>query len=264
MITIATPTKTLRFSPEVLEVLRSKVTWGAGGLSVTMPQLDRGLYEQVSKAFNLMGGKWNKKANATLFPSDPRGQVEGLIESGKLVVEKDGFFPTPPEVTRLVLKQMGPWAKEDTWLEPEAGDGAMVKVLLEEGVLPDHIYCIEKNPERCKLLRKLGVHVGNGDFLAFRNRAGIRFTRIIMNPPFEKSEGKYQDIHHITQAFDFLEEGGVMGAVMGAGATFREDDTSKAFRDWLRSVNSAPRKLPEGSFKESGTLVNTCYVVIRK
>jgi len=51
---------------------------------------------------------------------------------------------------------------------------------------------------------------------------------------------------------------------MCEGPFFRDDGESRAFRMWLDAVSAHVEKLPEGSFKESGTGVNARLVMVRK
>ena len=86
------------------------------------------------------------------------------------------------------------------------------------------------------------------------------FDRVCMNPPFEKR----QDVKHVLKAFSMLKPGGKLVSIMSAGVTFREDKMGKEFRDFVKSHNGRIIDLPEGSFKESGTGVNTVIVVMDK
>lgn len=258
---VAALTKTLKFDHDVVAVLRDKVRWSEDGLSAVMPPLDRKMYERISKAFELMGGKWNRKAKATLFPSDPRTLVEGLIQNGELVVEKDGFFRTPGPVIRAMLEivPIGDRGKV-TILEPSAGDGAIVDTLLKSGVMPDRIWCIEKNANRCAVLREKAARVGCGDFMRFKNSAAFRWSRIYMNPPFEAG----QDIQHVMKAYTLLSPGGKLVSVMSEGPFFRGDNRSQMFRDWLEKTGGWSDRLPADSFRESGTGVSTRLVMINR
>ncbi len=259
---VATPTKTLRFDEDVLSVLRNMV-WSDDGLTGDITwQLDGKLYQKVKKALTAPGidGSWDKRSKIHRFPRDPRPAIFGIVDSGKLTVEKDGFFRTPEKVTRYIMGRMALGTADYIWLEPEAGDGAIVKVLLAEGQLPERIYAIERNAARCQALRELGVRMANGDFLKFRNSAHIPFNRILMNPPFENN----QDILHVFKAYHLLAERGVLGAIMSEGIFFRENGLAKEFRFWLENVHAYVERLPEGSFKESGTGVATRFIVVRK
>jgi type I restriction-modification system DNA methylase subunit len=80
-----------------------------------------------------------------------------------------------------------------------------------------------------------------------------------MNPPFAKQA----DIKHILHAFKCLKPGGKLVAIMSNGVMFRENKASSDFRDFVASRGGSITDLPEGSFKASGTGVNTCVAVIR-
>ncbi len=70
--------------PEILAVLKaSKLT----ETSLQLPKdMERSLYQKVNKVIELAGGKWNRGAQAHVFPGDPR-QILGLaLESGRLDV----------------------------------------------------------------------------------------------------------------------------------------------------------------------------------
>jgi hypothetical protein len=85
------------------------------------------------------------------------------------------------------------------------------------------------------------------------------FNCIYMNPPFELG----QDIDHVMKAYTLLADVSCLVAIMCEGPFYREDKKAIAFREWLDKVGGS-EKLPEGSFKESGTMVSTRLVVIRK
>jgi hypothetical protein len=259
-----TLTKTLKFEPEVLSVLRS-LEWDfipscASHSARITAQLDRKMYERVNAALEAMGGKWNRSAKAHLFKTDPRPQVDGLLETGALVVERDGFFETPREV---VLRMLDKVAIEDYMdiLEPSAGLGAIARVVLQK--LPTtRLHLVEKNKARYEALYKefdhKNAYVYCADFMSFY--PDERYDLVLMNPPFEEG----QDCHHIRHAYNFLKFGGKLVSIMGEGAFFRSDNVASSFRNWLAEVRGCSEKLPEGSFKESGTGVNTRLVVIAK
>jgi len=245
------PTKKLRFDDEVLDVLRG-MTWSDDGLAGYLPpgQLERNMYLAVNKALTAMGGKWNRKAKGHLFKMDPRPQVEGLLEGGVLEVEKDGFFETPPDVTWGMLNCIPVLGNI---LEPSAGLGAIVDQI---PVPKEEITCIEKNEQRCQVLRDKGYTVECVDFLSC---AGV-YNTIIMNPPFEMG----QDIEHVQHAYSLLAPGGWMVSVMAEGPFFRQDKKATAFREWLDEVGGTSVKLQHGAFKSSGTMVNARLAIIHR
>ena len=250
-------TKTIRFDDNVLDVFRA-MEWRDGGTLgiITGGQLERNLYQRCNKAFDALGGKWDRKAGGIVFKTDPRPQVEGLITSGELSVERDGFFETPRSVVERMLELVPfPVGETNSYfvLEPSAGLGAIARYL--HGL---NFTLVEKNHERCEELKKTYKHVLEMDFLEF-NQSDF-FMRIYMNPPFEE----LQDVDHVKHAYDLLADGGKMISVMAESAFFRSDKKSESFREWLNEVNAYVEKLPEGSFKTSGTGVNTRLVVIEK
>ena len=65
-------------------------------------------------------------------------------------------------------------------------------------------------------------------------------------------------------AYDLLDAGGVLVAIMCESTFFRSDKKSVEFRDFLGSVYAQTIRLEPGAFRESGTDVVTRIVKIRK
>ena len=82
----------------------------------------------------------------------------------------------------------------------------------------------------------------------------------MMNPPFSKQ----QDIDHIYKAFDYLKPGGILVSVMSTSHTYRTNQKSELFREFLEQTGAEAEFLPQGTFKASGTMINACVVKIRK
>ena len=246
------PTRTLRFTDEVTAVLRAMDWQDDGKLGSITRQLDRGLYEQVNRALTALGGKWNRSRGGHVFPTDPRPRVEGLIESGNLTVERDGFFPTPlPVVTKLLslIEVRG------RVLEPSAGLGAIADQL---PVAMADVTCIERNAERAAYLKERGYRTFCTDFLTYT--PSQPFDTIVMNPPFEQG----QDIDHVRHAYECLAPGGQLAAVMSEGAFFRADRKATEFRQWLADNTGYNERLPADAFRASGTGVATRVVALRR
>ena len=244
-------TKTLKFDDDVLGVLRG-MEWNEDGTLgiITGGQLERPLYVSTNKALESMGGKWNRKAGGHIFKVDPRPSVEGLLESGVLEVERDGFFETPASVVDRMLELAWPNGRI---LEPSAGLGAIADRL---PVSRDTITCIEKNQARADELIKKGYSTFCDDFL---QRTGLVADTIYMNPPFEQG----QDIDHVQHAYKLLAHVGTLVSVMSEGPFFRGDSKAKAFREWFQEIGGYSEVLPPGSFQESGTGVNARLVVLQ-
>ena len=248
-------TKTIKFDDDVLGVFEA-MEWRDNGLLgiITGGQLERDLYMRCNKAFDALGGKWNRKAGGIVFSIDPRMQIEGLIENGSITVERDGFFETPQAVVERMLELLPLPVNGKLVLEPSAGLGAIAKYLIDCNVT-----LIEKNASRCEKLREQYKNVINMDFLEFEPESNF-YYRIFMNPPFEE----LQDIDHVKHAYELLTNDGGLVSVMSESPFFRNDKKSIEFRSWLVNVGGWSQKLPEGTFKESGTGVNARLVVIEK
>ncbi|MBU2249746.1 MAG: hypothetical protein KKD77_23570 [Gammaproteobacteria bacterium] len=120
-------TKKIVLDKSVLEIIES-MEWNYNGTlgKITCGQLDRDVYEKVNLALEQLGGKWNRKQGGHVFAMDPRPRVKGLVESGVLTVERDGFFETPFPIVQWMLERVTPVGR---LLEPQAGLGAIVEHL---------------------------------------------------------------------------------------------------------------------------------------
>lgn len=162
-----------------------------------------------------------------------------------------GFFPTPrPKADDMV--KIADLCADDRILEPSAGAGAIAEAIRDAGY---SVRCIEYNYTLCEILRRKGFETIQGDFLEHWKH----YDKILMNPPFENS----QDIDHVLHAYQILNKGGRIVAIMSAGVFYRDQLKARAFREWLEDVGYY-EELPAGTFTVSGTGVNACLVVINK
>lgn len=259
-------------SPEVAAVLkRATVT----AESLVLPgNLERKLYVDTNKVIELAGGVWNKKAKAHLFTSDPRERLGLALESGKAAVsehssanikervrKKDGdMFFTPPNIAQWAVRELGD-LEDQTVLEPSAGHGALADACREAGA--EAVHCVEIDDDNYRVLRDKGYQISTqGDFLKLVPGPSCcldsSYHRIIMNPPFSKNRG----VTHVKHALQFLATPGILVAIM-AGNT-----TRKPFVELLARITAIGRKhkiheIPAGSFKESGTNVQTLMLVVK-
>ena len=138
-------------------------------------------------------------------------------------------------------------------LEPSAGLGAIARPAAARGA---QVNCIELDHRLAGKLREAGFTVQAADFLEVAPVP--EYDRVLMNPPFAGQA----DIRHVTHALGFLKPGGVLVAVMSAGAEFRTGKTAETFRKLVAGGGGRIERLPEDAFGASGTSVRTVLAVI--
>lgn len=229
-------------------------------------QLERKTYEKVAAALNLIGGKWKGgKVAGFVFPSDPTLLVEKLLGGEKIVSAKKEFqyFPTPDAEADTMVELAAPMPGEAI-LEPSAGQGAIVKALLRYMTrvynLPHTtVHCFELMDVNREILKvSPNVVIQGNDFLECPR--GMQWDVIVANPPFTKN----QDIDHILRMYEHLAPG---GRLVTLASPHWENSTNRketAFRLWLDDVRALVKVVPRGTFKESGTDIETRRILITK
>ena len=219
--------------------------------------LDRKVYTDVNKVLEALGGKWNRKAGGHVFDHCPADEIDEAILTGEYTDRKKEyqFFPTPSDVA----EQLCNWAdiREDTTvLEPSCGKGNIADAVWKRN--PKKLLGIELNKDMEQYLEGKPYEVITGqDFLQYE---GERWDRIVMNPPFSRQ----QDIDHVMKAYELLAPDGILVSVMSTSYQFRTNQKAREFRAFLDAACADHFDLPEGAFKESGTMIRACVVVIRK
>jgi phospholipid N-methyltransferase len=240
----------------VLAVL-SKCQVEGNTVLLTCGQLDRKQYIAVNSVLESMGGKWNRKAKGHNFTSDPTGKLEMVLLTGEIDRPEDfGFFPTPPSLAQRIVG-LADISPGHSILEPSAGDGAIVDEIVRACSRNALLSCVELLPENCAILSKKGYKVEQADFLEWTPPA--LFDRVVMNPPFARQA----DIDHVNKAWECLRPGGKLVSIMSAGIVFRENRKTVALRERIKDHGTIERN-PDGTFKESGTMVNTVIVAMSK
>lgn len=251
-----------------MRIIRIKVTDAAkavleraiieGNTLKITEQLDRKIYLEVNKVLEGIGGKWNRKVGAHVFPSDPNELLWKTLEDGKVEVraiidEKQTYqmFFTPPELADRMVAYADIQPGNEV-LEPSAGTGAIVDAIRRRINHGSAITAVEIQPalaERLRTVDCLGAErVRCADFLSCDGDLGA-FDRIVMNPPFHNGD----DIKHIKHALHMLKPGGRLVAICGNGP--RQNEA-------LRPLASEWEELPTGTFKDQGTGVNAVLLTI--
>ena len=247
-----------RVPDDVIPILRRSTF--AGNVLTLPEQLDRETYLRVAKVLTAARGKWDRKAKGHVFPFDPRELIGEAVEDGVVVDAKRTlqFFETPDDLAERMVGLSGIGAGEIA-LEPSAGLGRIVRHLIARGAMVD---AVEIDPENCKALRAIPDIrcVSEQDFLEYAKVDAAQYDAVVMNPPFANN----QDIKHIRAAWQFVRPGGRLVAICSEGPFFRQDGTAKEFREWLEEIGADAVKLPDDTFRESGTGVATRLIFATK
>lgn len=230
------------------------------GLVVKLPpvQLDRKIYLEVAKALELIGGKWKGgKVAGFVFEEDPSPYLDQLAEGGNLNLQKEfQFFATPAPIAAM-LCDYAQLQQGYKVLEPSAGSGAIIAQINLAGITPD---CFELMPLNLKKLENSGLNYNllGEDFLA--HKPAEEYDAIIANPPFSQN----QDITHVEHMFKCLKPGGRLVSITGKTWTFGSQRKHIAFREWIKELGGETETLPAGTFKSSGTMVETIIIILDK
>jgi type I restriction-modification system DNA methylase subunit len=230
-------------------------------------QLDKTMYMAVNRVLEAAGGKWNRKAKAHLFDGEAAEVIEPIVLTGEYSRTKQDFgaFFTPPSLAAQVAKRITFTHTGMRLLEPSAGMGALALAARDEAQADDErcswadITCLEIQPKLVVALREQHLHAECADFLDEDPVEYEPFGAVLMNPPFAKQA----DIHHVMHATRFLKPGGCLVAITSASVLFRQNNLTERFREFVSGCGTIER-LPEYSFKESGTSVNTALVVLTR
>lgn len=243
--------------PQISEAVLKVLDAGQydGSKFVLVGQLDRKLYTDTNKVLEAAGGKWNRGAKAHVFDGEAMEVLEPIILTGAYSRTKQDFgqFDTPEELAAEVVAMAGiePGMKV---LEPNIGLGNLAYAAQRLGaVITGFEIEVARAAKAHAWVPKATVKVA--DFLA--EEPAPMFGAVVMNPPFAKQA----DIRHVLHAFKFL-AGGKLVAIMSTGVMFRDNKLTADFRDFVYSHDGSIERLPEDSFKASGTAVNTCVVTM--
>lgn len=218
-------------------------------------------YDKIKPVIEKAGGHWREKYKGFVFKTDT-SHKEAYTEDK----EKNQFFPTPYSVVKrmIILSGMKNMSKclSPKVLEPSAGRGAILDAIKKQ--CNAKIYAVEPNEENLYTLQKKGYYMAEQrtfeEWAKQNENQKNSFNYVLMNPPFSQS----RDVLHTMLAYEFLKDGGTLVAVVSENSLYYENEHSKKFRDWLYEVDAHIEDVPYGSFKESGTTIDTVLIKITK
>lgn len=232
------------------------------GMIVKLPpvQLDRKLYQDVAKSLELIGGKWKgNKIMGFVFPLCPKDLLQQISNGEKRNLKKEfQFFGTPAAIADRLVTLAG-IQTGDNVLEPSAGQGAILEAI-QRTYTPHRMTAIELMTVNCSILRSKGKAVIEGDFLIECKDLYNSFDKVIANPPFSGN----QDIDHIVKMYLCCKFGGRIVTIASKHWQYATENKCKQFREWLTEINAEIIEVPAGEFKESGTSIATCIIIINK
>ncbi len=242
-------------TPEIEKILRRAVIEGMA-LKIA-ERLKPADYKKVNSVLERCGGSWSRKLQAHIFSRCPKAEIAAVIGAGVSVDVKRQrqAFCTPDGVATNIAEIA--CLRGHEVLEPSAGDGALADACMRSGA--NSVHCVEIDPAECDKLKSKGYRrVQCADFLKIM--AGPGYTRIVMNPPFNKG----QDVKHVRHAvLHHLAIGGRLVAIMSpTGAT-------KILKECLAPETGVvtgwkEKDIPAGAFKESGTNIATVVVIFQR
>lgn len=208
-------------------------------------------YDNLKPMIESMGGHWRERVKGFIFSKDIL--LKNSCASWK---EENQFFPTPQNIAKRVV-ELAEINEKSIVLEPSAGTGALLDNLL----IYTKLYVVEPYYPNIQTLKNKKYDVIQSTFENFfETYKNEKITNIIMNPPFSKQ----RDIKHILMAYELLEKNGVLVAIMSENSLYYNTELTKNFNLFLKEKNAYIENIPYGSFKESGTTVDTVIVKIKK
>lgn len=223
-------------------------------------------YDKIKEDIELLGGHWREKEKVFIFSKEIINSLTKQKRDTYQQRENTQFYPTPRHVARRLIELSGitkTSLDRPIILEPSAGIGNLLDEIPSYIREKAGIYVVETEKSNVDKLIEKGYSVHEMSFEEFYNKHREfkrTITHVIMNPPFSLG----RDIHHTLLAYELLAEGGVLTGIISENSLYYNNSDSKMFREWLDKHNAYIEQLPYGSFKESGTMVDTALIRVIK
>lgn len=232
-------------------------------------ELERSEYKKVDNLLQRLRGKWNRSAGAHIFPFDPSGPVNEVIRTKEMPPKNPfAFFPTPDSAIQVMFDLSDnicfEWADEERplrILEPSAGIGGIADFLRSK--TPHmHLDVIEIAPANQEILRSKGYEPYCMDFLEFPVPEEDKlYDMVFVNPPFTIEKNRFVFKDHIRHALKMLKPTGELIAIVPPGWTTNQTKKDEEFRNLVSSLGNHIDTLEAGTFKDSGTMIETKVIV---
>lgn len=161
------------------------------------------------------------------------------LERALIGADYPGYFPTPAPLARSLVDE-AMIAPGMTVLEPSAGKGDLCDLIRDAGGV---VSAIEPVTALRDVLLARGHTLVGSDLLTHQGS----YDRVVMNPPFERR----QDARHVQYAYELLNPGGRLVAIVSSGTLTGPDRDAETFRAFLSRHHAHVTANPEGSFKIS-------------
>lgn len=226
--------------------------------------------------FMEIGGHWSEVHKSFVFIKEvTTGIIQEAIQKAnnqnplskeQIEREKLQAYFTPSKISKK-MQQLAHICDNDIVLDPSAGTGNLVSGL---NVPKENVFLVEPNPEFCEFLRRSGyVNVIQSTFEEALDKKVLpnNISKVLMNPPFSKQS----DLKHILLAYELLNKGGTLVSIIGKNSLLERDinnQKSPTLENFISTCKSSKFhqiiNLEPASFEESGTICDTCMIILEK
>lgn len=213
--------------------------------------------ELVKKVNKALGDWYGPLLPDAAGSHEPKGQ---FARKAGLPSKDLQFYATPQGLAEDMVEGLRLEGAEV--LEPSAGEGVICRAAMAKGA---KVTAVEIHGGRADTLRHIrGLTVVQENFL--QTTPNPKYDYVLMNPPFYGTHW----MEHVHHAFKFVKPGGALYSILPASAEVNDTSEHVKFREWVHSVISNKdwrgpfSDLPSGSFRESGTNIETVTLCMRK